>query len=59
MDMTQIVFTGDISFDRRMQNKWEDPDQLSDSILDFFSGILIVPIRFGRFLNQAKIFLLF
>lgn len=33
---TSIVFTGDIGFDRYMDRKWEDPELLSGSVLDFF-----------------------
>jgi len=33
---TSIVFTGDIGFDKYMEGKWEDPDLLSQPILDFF-----------------------
>ena len=33
---TSIVFTGDIGFDRYMDRKWEDPQLLSRSVLDFF-----------------------
>ena len=32
---TSIVFTGDIGFDKYMEGKWEDPDLLSQPILDF------------------------
>ncbi len=32
---TSIVFTGDIGFDRYMYGKWNDPDLISDEILDF------------------------
>lgn len=35
---TSIVFTGDISFDRYMDRKWEDDALLSDDILDFFNN---------------------
>ena len=33
---TSIVFTGDIGFDRYMDRKWEDPELLSQGVLDFF-----------------------
>ena len=33
---TSIVFTGDIGFDRYMDRKWEDPELLSQEVLDFF-----------------------
>ena len=33
---TSIVFTGDIGFDRYMDRKWEDPQLLSQGVLDFF-----------------------
>ena len=36
MHKTSIVFTGDIGFDRYMDRKWEDPELLSQSVLDFF-----------------------
>lgn len=31
-----IVFTGDIGFDKYMDNKWEDENLLSSAVLDFF-----------------------
>jgi len=31
-----IVFTGDIGFDKHMDNKWEDENLLSPAVLDFF-----------------------
>ena len=37
-DMTSIVFTGDIGFDRYMDRRWEDENLLSEPILDFFRG---------------------
>ena len=33
---TSIIFTGDIGFDRYMDRKWEDPELLSQGVLDFF-----------------------
>lgn len=33
---TNIVFTGDIGFDRYMEGKWEDETLLSNEILEFF-----------------------
>ena len=33
---TSIVFTGDIGFDRYMDRRWEDPQLLSQPVLDFF-----------------------
>ena len=33
---TSIVFTGDIGFDRYMHKRWEDPNLLSQPLLDFF-----------------------
>ena len=33
---TSIVFTGDIGFDRYMDKRWEDPNLLSQPVLDFF-----------------------
>lgn len=35
LDMTSLVFTGDIGFDKYMDHKWEDPDLLSQEVLDF------------------------
>lgn len=35
---TSLVFTGDIGFDRYMDEKWKDDGLLSQEILDFFSG---------------------
>lgn len=35
---TSVVFTGDIGFDRYMEEKWEDETLLSDDILAFFHG---------------------
>lgn len=31
-----IVFTGDAAFDKYMYRKWEDPELISEEILDFF-----------------------
>lgn len=35
-DAVSLVFTGDIGFDKYMQNKWEDENLLSSAILKFF-----------------------
>lgn len=34
-DRTSIVFTGDIGFDKYMDRRWEDPQLLSEGVLDF------------------------
>ena len=35
-ETSSIVFTGDIGFDKYMLNRWEDPELVSEAILDFF-----------------------
>lgn len=35
-EKTSLVFTGDIGFDRYMDGQWNDPELLSQEILDFF-----------------------
>lgn len=35
-EKTSIVFTGDIGFDKYMFKRWEDPELVSPSLLDFF-----------------------
>lgn len=35
-EMTSIVFTGDIAFDRYLDRRWEDNDLLPASVLSFF-----------------------
>jgi len=35
---TSIVFTGDIGFDKYMDRKWEDPELLSERVLDYLHG---------------------
>ena len=35
-DKTSLIFTGDICFDRYMQEKWQDSELLSESVIDFF-----------------------
>lgn len=37
MDNTTLIFTGDIGFDRYMDGQWNDPELLSQDILDFFN----------------------
>ena len=35
-EKSTIVFTGDIGFDKYMLNRWEDPELVSASLMDFF-----------------------
>ncbi len=35
-EKTSIIFTGDIGFDRYMDRRWEDPNFLSQGVLDYF-----------------------
>lgn len=37
-DYTELVFTGDIGFDKYMDKKWEDDSLVSPSILDFLQS---------------------
>ena len=38
MNTTSIIFTGDIGFDKYMDEKWEDENLLSKPILNFFNS---------------------
>ena len=37
-EKTSFAFTGDIGFDRYMDRKWEDPELLSEEVLDFLKS---------------------
>ena len=38
MNKTSLIFTGDIGFDKYMDNKWEDENLLSDEVRGFLSS---------------------
>ena len=49
-----IVFTGDISFDRYMDGKWNDPDLIAQPVLDFLhSSDHVVANVEGALINVA------
>ena len=51
-----IVFTGDISFDRYMDGKWNDPDLIAQPVLDFLhSSDHVVANVEGALINVAGI----
>ena len=37
-DSLSLIFTGDIGFDKYMQNRWEDPELLSPEVQSFFDS---------------------
>ncbi len=37
-DAVSLIFTGDIGFDKYMQNRWEDPELLSPAVQAFFDS---------------------
>ena len=54
-DTVSLVFTGDIGFDKYMENKWEAEDLLSKPILDFFHSAdhAVINVE-GALMENAK-----
>ena len=54
-DAVSLVFTGDIGFDKYMENKWEDENLLSEQVLDFFRSAdhTVINVE-GALMENAK-----
>ena len=54
-ESVSLVFTGDIGFDKYMQNKWEDDNLLPQSVLEFFHSAdhTIINVE-GALMENAK-----
>lgn len=55
-DLTSLVFTGDIGFDKYMDGKWEDTNLISDEISDFLESAdhVIVNVE-GALVEESSI----
>ena len=52
-DKLSLVFTGDIGFDRYMDGKWDDPELISQEVLDFLhSGDHVIANVEGPLVDQ-------
>ena len=53
-DLTSLVFTGDIGFDKYMDGKWDDDELISKEVLEFLhSGNHVIANVEGALIDGA------